>query len=79
MHQEGYLRPEQYPRLTPEDRLTIERFAAHIGIGPIFDIRPAHHGQHDGCCDPCNTHRTKTQRKRCIKQPWDAIELPDAA
>jgi hypothetical protein len=76
---EGFLRPEQYPRLTAEDRLNIERFAEAIGIGPVFDLRPKHHGQHDHCCGDCNTHRQLTARKRTVRQPWAAIELPDAA
>lgn len=79
MPPEGFLRPETFPRLTAEERLQIERFAHATGIGPIFDIRPKHHGQHDGCCDPCNTYRRRTERKRDVRQPWAAIELPDAA
>lgn len=76
---EGYLRPEQYPALTVEDRLAIERCAFLTGIGPIFDQRPPHHGQHDYCCGDCNAYRTRAGLKRNIKQPWAAIELPDAA
>jgi hypothetical protein len=77
---EGFLRADQYPRLTASDRLEIERFAHATGIGPIFDMRPLHHGQHDHCCERCNTHRQQTARKRQVApQPWAAIELPDAA
>jgi hypothetical protein len=78
MPPEGFLRPESFPRLTAEDRLQIERFAHATRIGPIFDVRPRHHGQHDHCCAGCNTYRTKTQAKRCIRQPWD-VDLADAA
>lgn len=70
---DGFLPP--FESLTMAEMLEVERFARLTGIGPLFDWRPRHHGQHSWCCELCNQFRVKRQR-RVVRQPW---ELRDAA
>jgi hypothetical protein len=58
--------------LTARQRLEIERFAYLADIGPLFDQRPRHHGQHSWCCKQCVAYRKKSSEKaREIPQPYD--------
>lgn len=60
--------------LTSRERWDIERFAYLTGIGPLFDMRPKHHGQHSMCCAECRKW-LKTAAKKAqadeIKQPYE--------
>lgn len=71
---EGFMRPPS--RLTADEILAAEEFAEATGIGPLFDLRPPHHGQHSWCCAGCNTYRTEQSAKvRQIRQPWEPEQL----
>lgn len=70
------MRPPQ--GLSQEQIDAAEQFAARTGIGPLFDLRPLHHGQHPVTCEPCRAFRkNKAKRARArraaatLKQPWE--------
>ena len=73
---DGFMRPPE--GLCGSELVAVERFAEQTGIGPLYDMRPRHHGQHSWCCAECNAYRAKqTAKVRPIKQPWDVAASPD--
>lgn len=65
-------------RMTVAELFYAERFAAATGIGPLFDQRPRHHGQHSWCCTDCNEFKAKRAEKaKQVRQPWEITPEPN--
>ena len=80
----GYVRPEEDSAvpvpppsgLTFDQIVACERFSQKVFGGPLFDHRPAHHGQHGHNCPVCTTVLSEMEQRpvkapAAPRQPWE--------